>query len=70
MPPLSRMEICAMSEVNWFGWDLPTIAAVYESNKAAKECVEGLVNIKYVNAAAQAEADLDPRYKTTSIEEN
>jgi hypothetical protein len=51
------------SAVNWFGWDIATIAATYESNMAAKEVEEGLIDNSYMWAAFRAEQDLDPRFK-------
>jgi hypothetical protein len=52
--------------VNWFGWDLPTIAASYETDMACVENEQGLINREYIWSAARAEADLDPRYKKGS----
>lgn len=40
---------------NWYGWSIETIAAVYESNMAAKEYEQNLVDLEYVWAAARAE---------------
>lgn len=44
-------------ELNWFGWSLPTIAAVYETDAAVEENELGLVNLDYVWAAWSAESD-------------
>ena len=41
--------------LNWFGWSIETIAAVYESNMAAEEAHKGLVNNDYIWSAWRAE---------------
>ena len=43
--------------LNWFGWSIETIAAVYETDAAVKEMERGEVDINYVWAAARAESD-------------
>lgn len=42
-------------ELNWYGWSIYTIAAVYESDAAAHEVEQGLVNVDYMVAAFEAE---------------
>jgi hypothetical protein len=44
-------------QLNWFGWSIETIAAVYETDMAAKEAEQGLVNNEYIWAAWRAEAE-------------
>lgn len=47
---------------NWYGWSIYTIAAVYESDQAAREAQEGLVSMDYLSACVNAEmkqSDLD-----------
>jgi hypothetical protein len=41
--------------LNWFGWSIETIAAVYETDMAAKEAEQGIVSWDYFWAAANAE---------------
>lgn len=41
--------------LNWYGWSIYTIAAVYESDAAAREVEKGLVNIDYMIAAFNCE---------------
>lgn len=42
-------------ELNWYGWSTETIAAVYESDMAAKEAEQGLINKDYAWSAFRAE---------------
>jgi hypothetical protein len=42
-------------KLNWYGWSIYTIAAVYESDAAAHEVEDGLVNMGYLTAACFAE---------------
>lgn len=41
--------------LNWYGWSIYTLAAVYESDAAAHEYEKGLVNMGYFSAALKAE---------------
>lgn len=41
--------------LNWAGHSIETIAAMYETDKAAQEAEEGLINLQYVWSAAEAE---------------
>jgi hypothetical protein len=53
-------------KLNWFGWSIETIAAVYETDQAVREYQQGLVNSDYWVAAAYAEfkqAELDKESK-------
>lgn len=48
--------------LNWYGWSIYTIAAVYETDAAAREYEEGLINVDYIWsawAAEQKELELD-----------
>ncbi|MGS2592261.1 hypothetical protein [Streptomyces hebeiensis] len=45
-----------MRKLNWFGWSIYTIAAVYETDMAAKELKQNLVNEEYLWSAYRAEA--------------
>lgn len=52
--------------LNWYGWSIHTIAAVYETDAAAEESEQGLVSQEYVWAAWSAEdqqARLDRQQK-------
>lgn len=42
-------------ELNWFGWSIETIAAVYETDAAACEWAAGEVSEEYLWAAWEAE---------------
>ena len=50
-------------KLNWFGWSTETIAAVYETNQAAVELAEDLVNEQYLMAAFNAERIEDEKDK-------
>ena len=53
-------------ELNWFGWSVETIAAVYETDAAYEDFKRGEVDMEYVWAAWRAEADqneLDSKYR-------
>jgi hypothetical protein len=55
---LSRLKMTNLSRpLNWFGWSIETIAAVYETDMAAKEAELGLVNNECLWAAWRAEAE-------------
>lgn len=42
-------------QLNWYGWSIHTIAAVYESDAAAHEVMKGLTNKSYLIAAFNCE---------------
>lgn len=42
-------------ELNWFGWSIDTIAAVYETDQAVRESESGQSGLDYVWAAHRAE---------------
>jgi hypothetical protein len=44
-------------KLNWFGWSVETIAAVYETDMAAIEVEQGLTNHEYLWAAWRAERE-------------
>lgn len=49
---------------NWYGWSVYTIAAVYESDQAAREVQEGLTSWAYLEACIwveMQESDLDKK---------
>lgn len=48
-------------DLNWFGWSADTRAAVYETDAAAREYEQGLVNLDYVWTAWRAESQEDDK---------
>jgi hypothetical protein len=53
--------------LNWFGWSIETIAAVYESDAACVEFESGVGSESYIYSAfraEEAERDLDAEYGT------
>lgn len=44
-----------LRSLSWFGWSIETVAAMYETDSATRECEEGEVDINYVYAATLAE---------------
>lgn len=53
--------------LNWFGYSLETIAAMYETDAAVNESWDRIGSIEYSDAACRAEwlqLDLDKPYRT------